>query len=606
MRRRVEYIVVAVLVLGAAALGAAGALYIAHPAQVTSRIPAEVSIVGGEARNVLLSLNPPPGTLTTEENGTYKGATGPTPAQGTAPAAAAGDWPSYNKTLTSERFSDLSQINTQNVGKLKVLCTYDTKQFVSFETGLIMVKGALIGTTEFDIFSIDPATCAENWRTHESYPGFELPVNRGAAYMDGLLYRGTEDGRVLAYDVKTGKRVWETTIADPKRGESVPAAPIAWNGLVFIGNAGGDNKGAKGHMYALDGKTGMIAWEFFLVPRSKDDPVRGPLGASPLDGSTWKNPPGAPVYGAGTWTSSTLDPSQGLLYVPGGNPAPDYDKSIRPGENLFSASVVILDAKTGAYKNHLQISPNDWHDWDVSNPPILIRTMGGKRLMAVAPKDGHLYGFDLADNKLLYRTAVTRMENVDEPFSPEKDVHFCPGAAGGDEWNSPGYDPETNLIFVGNVDWCTTVKLQTKEEILASPSGTWWTGERTLNPFSLFGKFSRGDGYWAGWLHAVDADTGVWKWRLKTNYPIIGGVTPTAGGLVFFGDAGGNFYAVDAAKGQKLWGQKIGGAIGGGVITYTANGAQKVAVATGLISPAWPVQIATGRVVILGVDTRSQ
>lgn len=152
------------------------------------------------------------------------------------------------------------------------------------------------------------------------------------------------------------------------------------------------------------------------------------------------------------------------------------------------------------------------------------------------------------------------------------------------------------------------MKVQTKEEVSASPSGTWWTGEKSLNPFNLFGKFSRADGYWGGWLHAVDADTGVWKWRLKSNYPIVGGVTPTAGGVVFFGDIGGNFYAVDAANGQKLWGQKIGGPVGGGVITYSVNGAQKVAVATGLISPAWPVQIATGRVAILGVeaDARSQ
>ena len=155
-----------------------------------------------------------------------------------------------------------------------------------------MVEGALIGTTEFDIFSIDPATCAENWRTHEEYPAYILPTNRGAAYLDGMLFRGTEDGRVLAYDFKTGKRLWETTIADPKKGETVPAAPIAWEGLVFIGNAGGDFKGGKGRMYALDAKTGKIVWEFFLVPKSEGDAARGPQGASPLDNSTWKNVPG--------------------------------------------------------------------------------------------------------------------------------------------------------------------------------------------------------------------------------------------------------------------------------------------------------------------------
>ncbi len=424
----------------------------------------------------------------------------------------------------------------------------------------------------------------------------------GAAYLDGMLFRGTDDGRVLAYDFKTGNRLWETTIADVKKGEDVPAAPIAWEGLVFIGNAGGDFKGAKGHMYALDAKTGKIVWQFFLVPKTEGDTVRGPEGASPLDTSTWKNIPGAPISGGGTWTSTTLDPATGLLYVPVGNPAPDYDNSVRQGDNLFTGSVVVLDAKTGAYKNHFQLVPRDWHDWDVSNPPVLIKTRAGKRLMAVSPKDGHLYGFDLADNKLLYRTPVTRIENVEEPFAVDKDVHFCPGAAGGEEWNSPGYDPLTNLIFTGDVDWCVTVMLQTREEIAAAPLGQLWTGDKYLDPFNQFGKFSRADGYWAGWLYATDADTGVWKWRLKSNYPIMGAVTPTAGGLVFFGDLGGNFYAIDAATGQKLWGQKIGGAIGGGVITYTVNGTQKVAVATGYVAPAFPAEIRRARIAILGVE----
>jgi alcohol dehydrogenase (cytochrome c) len=595
MSRSLGIIIFMLVALAAAAAGAGVALYFAYPNQV--------SLLAGEARSYVLSLNQPPGTVRTEENTVFESATSTPAATATAtPGAAAGDWPSYNKTLTSERFSDLAQINTKNVAKLRVLCTYDTHRYAAFETGLIMVEGALIGTTEFDIFSIDPGTCAENWRTHEDYPAYILPVNRGAAYLDGLLFRGTEDGRVLAYDFKTGKQIWEVTIADPAKGETVPAAPIAWNGLVFIGNAGGDAKGGKGRMYALDAKTGRIAWEFYLVPKTEGDPVRGPQGASPLNNSTWNNVPGALITGAGTWTSTTLDPATGLLFVPSGNPAPGFDISVRKGENLYTDSVVVLDAKTGAYKNHFKIVPKDWHDWDISNPPALIHTNGGKRLMAVAPKDGHLYGFDLADNRLLYRVPATKIDNVEEAFSTDKDVHFCPGAMGGDEWNSPAYDPRTNLIFVGDVDWCSTVKLQTRQDIVATATGRLWFGEASLNPFNLLGKQSR---HWSGWLHAVDADTGVWKWRLKSNYPILAGVTPTAGGLVFFGDVGGNFYALDAANGQRLWGQKIGGAIAGGVITYTANGVQKVAVATGFISPIWPVEINTARTAILGVESGS-
>src|SRR6516165_974968 len=294
----------------------------------------------GDLRGEVLSLFARRGAVATETNPNYKGAVAPAPSAAPSPAAA--DWPSYNKTLTSERFSDLSQINTNTVGKLKVLCRYDTWRLTAMESGLIMVQGALIGTTEFDIFSIDPSTCAENWRTHEEYPAYLLPTNRGAAYFDGMLFRGTQDGRVLAYDFKTGRRVWETTIGDVKKGEDAPAAPIAWEGLVFVGNAGGDFKGGKGHMYALDAKTGTIVWQFFLVPKTEGDTVRGPEGASPLDTSTWKNTPGVPISGGGAWTSFSLDPNTGLLYVPVGNPAPDYANGVRQG--IISSPVPSLSS----------------------------------------------------------------------------------------------------------------------------------------------------------------------------------------------------------------------------------------------------------------------
>src|SRR5271167_2062182 len=444
-------IIIGVLIVAGAVIG--GGLYLAFPVQM--------STIGGLTRVYFLTMNPPAGTLTTESNAAYQAPAAAVPASGDA-SSPSNDWPSYNRTVGSQRYSTLSEINKQNVGKLKVLCTYDTHSIAAFESGLIMADNALIGTTEFDIFSLNPATCAENWRTHEDYPPSLLPSNRGASYMDGMLFRGTQDGRVLGHDSKTGKRLWATTIADAKLGESVPSAPVAYDGLVFAGNSGGDFKGGKGHVYALDAKTGKIVWEFYLAPKTDGDAPRGPVGASPLDESTWKNAPGIPVSGAGTWTSYTLDTKTGLLYVPGGNPAPDFVQggvegpNAREGQNLYSDSVVVLDSKTGDYKSHFKTLPYDWHDWDVSNPPILIQTMGGKQLMAVAPKDGHLYGFDLATNERLYRVPVTRVEDATVSFEPGKDVLFCPGPTGGAEWNSPSYDPTTNLIMIGEVDWCDT------------------------------------------------------------------------------------------------------------------------------------------------------
>src|SRR5579862_8060964 len=209
----------------------------------------------------------------------------------TAPRAqAANDWPSYNRTLTSDRYATLEKIDNKNVVGLKVICSFDTGEQISFQTGLVEVDGALLGTTERDTFSIDPNSCKLNWRSHEDSASGELKVNRGIAWLDHRVFRGTADGKVVAYDAKNGKRLWATTIADATKGESVPAAPIAWNGMVFIGNAGGDNKGVKGRMYALDAATGSIVWEFYLVPKAPGDTARGPQapGAAPNVG-TWKN-----------------------------------------------------------------------------------------------------------------------------------------------------------------------------------------------------------------------------------------------------------------------------------------------------------------------------
>jgi alcohol dehydrogenase (cytochrome c) len=562
-------------------------------------------LIASMAINYVRYWSAPAGTLETEVAQTGAAAQ---PSAALAPPQAGpggteGDWPSYNRTLTSNRFSQLSQINRTNADKLKVLCTYDTGQYTGFNSGLLEVNGALIFVTAFDIFSIDPSTCRANWRTHEDYiPATPQEVNRGAAYLDGMLFRGTQDARVLAYDFKTGKRIWETAIGDPKKGESAPAAPIAWNGLVFIGNAGGDIKGVKGRMYALDAKTGKIVWEFYLVPKAEGDPTRGPPGASPLDASSWGNAlQGVPITGGATWTSYSLDPDTGLLYVPGGNPAPDFASGVRAGSNLYSGSVVVLDAMTGAYKHHFKIVPKDWHDWDVSGAPAIIKTAGGRKVLSLAPKDGHLYAFDLDTDALLYRLPVTRMENEDAPFVAGKPVHFCPGSVGGAEWNGPAYDPGLNLVFIGEVEWCTTVTLMPAEKIAAVPPGKPWSGEASINPFNTWGKADPTFD-WAGWTYAVDADTGAWRWRARTNYPIQSGMTPTAGGVVFFGDMGGNFYVLDSANGRKLWGQNLRGAIGGGVITYSVDGTQKIAVAKGLTEILWPTEITTAKVSILGLE----
>lgn len=548
------------------------------------------------AFNWLRYLAAPEGTLETEMAPGAVAAPAVGPVGATAP-----DWASYNKTLESARYASLAQITPQRVAGLEVLCTYDTGVYTGFNTGLIELQGRLLFASDHDTFVIDANDCHEVWRVHEDYePATPQNVNRGVAVLDGRVFRGTQDGRVLAYELASGRRLWETRIADPARGESVPAAPIAWNGRVFVGNAGGDMKGVKGRMYALDAATGRIDWEFYLVPRTAGDVQRGPQADSPLDTSSWPLPAGAPITGGATWTSYTLDAERGLLYVPGGNPAPDFALGVRDGENLYSGSVVVLDARTGAYRGHHKIVPKDWHDWDVSSAPALIRTAAGVPMMIVAPKDGHLYGFDLRDAGLRYRVPVTRVENADVPFEPGKDVHFCPGSVGGAEWNGPAFDPVTNQVLIGEAEWCTTVRVKPPERVLAQKDGKPWAGHDSINPLDVWGRqdpFTQ----WAGWVYAVDADTGRWRWRARTNYPVLSGMTPTGGGVVFFGDMGGHLYALDLRDGRRLWGRQMGGAIGGGVITYDAGAGQRVAVATGLTEVLWPTRITTAKVSVLGM-----
>jgi alcohol dehydrogenase (cytochrome c) len=508
------------------------------------------------------------------------------------------DWPSYNRTLTSERFVPHAEVTRENVSRLRKLCTYDTGIETGFQTGPIVVGGTLYATTELDTFAIDASNCKERWRVHEDLASIGLKVNRGVALADGRLFRGLSDGRVVAYDARDGKRIWEQRIGEAARGESVPAAPIAWSGLVFVGNAGGDNYGVKGRMYALEAATGKIAWEFYLVPREQ------PRSSSQLEGganwpeaaraASWGNAADVPITGGATWTSYTLDPASGLLYVPGGNPAPDFVHGLRPGDNLYTNSVVVLDARTGAYRSHFVITPKDFHDWDVSTAPVLTTTRNGQRRMLVAPKDGHLYGYDLKSGAQRYRTPVTTIENTTVPLTAAG-TRFCPGTQGGSEWNGPAYNPTNNLVYTGTVDWCTTVRVAPEAKVKNASVGQPWSGTGDQN---LFGKM---DSTARGWLTATDADSGQIRWKFESPAPILAAVTPTAGGLVFFGDMAGNFYAFDADSGQQRWTRKLEGALGGGIISYLIQGRQRLAVTYGMQSFIWPTPKTTAKIDVFGL-----
>src|SRR5262245_6023865 len=500
------------------------------------------------------------------------------------------DWPSYNRTLTSDRYASLDQINRGNVSKLKQLCVYDLRLDSSFQTGPIVIGRTMYATTDKEILAIDAATCQLKWRVQEEGPAIGLRVNRGAAYLDGQLFRGTTDGNVLAYDAATGRKLWTTRIAYPDKGESIPSAPIAWSGLVFIGTAGSERHGVLGRMYALDAATGKVAWETYTVPTETPQPGNEKMQQQAK--ATWGNASDVPITGGGTWSSYTLDAERGLLYVPIGNPGPDFANAVRPGSNLYTNSILILEAKTGIYRNHYSLVPADFHDWDLAAAPVLVTTKGGKRIVAGAPKDGLLHVYDLATDKKLYATAITTRESEDVPLSTSP-TRFCPGAAGGTEWNGPAYSPDTNMFYSGTVDWCVTVTLDPAE--LAKKPGQTWTGTE------LAAQFGKRDLDWAGWVTGTDADSGQIKWRFKAPAPVLSGITPTKGGLVFAGDMEKHAYAFDASNGKIRWRTGLPGAPGGGLITYAVEGKQYVAFVTGTRSQVFPASPASSRIVVFGL-----
>ncbi len=475
-------------------------------------------------------------------------------------SALPGPWMTYNNGYDGRRFSPAAQITTDNVGSLKRVCEARLGDSGTFHSGLIVIDETLYVTTSHTTVALDPVTCSPRWR-HVYKPVQEevYAVNRGVAYLDGRIFRGTGDGRIFALDARTGKQLWMVKGGDPLKGEFFSSAPIAWKGLVFIGTAGGD-WGIRGYVLALDAKTGSEKWRFYTIPMGKE------TGAA-----SWKRPETAAHGGAALWTTYTLDTTTGELFVPTGNPAPDYAPDWRPGANLFADSLVVLDALTGKLKWYHQFESNDGLDYDFGAAPSLYTSGTGGKYLAAGSKDGNLYGIDRATHEVLFKTPVTTIKNAGAR-PPPTGVVVCPGPLGGVEWNGPAVDPRSRVIYVGAVDFCQMIKSGTPEY----KQGEFYFGT-SQTPVDDPGKAR-------GWINAVDGDTGKTLWKYHAAAPVVAGVTPTAGGVIFSGDLNGNLLALDARNGAELYKFNTGGAIAGGVITYAIGGQQYVATTSGNIS----------------------
>ncbi len=494
------------------------------------------------------------------------------------------DWPMYNRSLDGARSSPLAEITTENVGRLARVCDLSLDEKANLQAGPVEVAGTIYLTTALNTYAIDAATCRLRWKYHYAYspgPDFDLKVNRGAVFAEGRLYRGTNDGRVLALDARTGRELWNVVAGNPRHGETFPASPIVWKGRVLIGNAGGDNFGVTGRIMAFDTADGGRRWSSSLVPQS------GPAAA------TWPAQTEViPKAGGATWTTYALDTLTGEMILGTGNAAPDFLLAARTGADLHTTSVVVIDTRDGTLGWTTQLVTDDIHDWDLSAAPLLVTTPRGRRMVIEAGKDGYLHALDRSTGHVLYQAEVATHLHADAPFGPSP-TRFCPGVNGGVEWNGPAYAKAAGLLVVGSIDWCTTVTIEPVGK-LKGKSGLPWTGSAALKaPFGV------PDTARSGWLTAVDAESGAIRWRYKSSMPMVAGVTATAGGLILTGDLKGDVLAFDAASGKLLWRGATGLPIGGGVVTYRTGGHQYVAVAAGMHAPqTWNIASAPARLIV--------
>ena len=493
------------------------------------------------------------------------GMTGPDQAALNA-ASRSTDWLHYGHDYAGTRHSPLSQITADNASRLTPACIYQMSETGNFQTGPIVHNGVMYVTIRGTTLALDAATCKPKWKqTWQPRGNTVWERSRGIAIKDGYVVRGTPDGYLMAMNAQTGALVWARRVARADVGETFTMAPMIFEDLVLIGPAGSENN-IQGWVGAFRLKDGSPVWRFNTVPQ------RGEPGFE-----TWKSPAGIPMGGGAVWTSFSLDTETGDLHIPVTNPAPDLPVQLRQGQNLYTNSMVVLDVRTGRLRWYNQLVPNDSHDWDLTQAsPIISATINGttRRLVVTAGKDGFLRPIDRDTRQIVYATPVTTIKNADVPVTTQPS-HACPGVLGGVEWSGPAYHPGTNMLFVPAVDWCST--FTAFEEPRYIPGKNYMGGTVTRDPA----------GESQGWLTAIDASTGAVKWKYRSARPMVAAVTTTAGNLLLTGELGGDFLAFDARTGREVYRFNTGGPIGGGVVTYSAQGRQHIAAASGSPSSFW-------------------
>jgi alcohol dehydrogenase (cytochrome c) len=442
-------------------------------------------------------------------------------------------------------------------------------------------QGVLYTTTAFGVFAIDAATCQKRWSyAHTPDANTASRSNKGPAIANGRLFRGTPDGHLIALDAANGALLWDRPLVNAAVGEYLTAVPLVSNDMVFIGKAGGD-LGIRGEVMALRATDGSVIWSFHTIP-----------GPGETGSETWENPGSFEHGGGATWTSYSLDAAAGLLLLPVGNPGPDFADEVRPGTNLFTNSIVALDALTGQLKWWHQLVGPDFHDWDTS-VVAAFDTADGSHLVAGAGKDGYLHVVNRATGQLRFKAPiVSRYENGTTLIPTTSYLRFCPVAAA--QWNGPAFSPASGLLYMNGIDWCGSA--------IKGPTPTYQPGKSYLGWATPTG-FAKLDPIQQafGLINAFDPGNGRLMWSYRVPTPLVAGLIATAGNVVITGDITGNLLILDAKTGVLLYRDNLNfGALDGGLITYEVNGKQFIAAAAGDNSPTYQV---TGEntIVVLGL-----
>jgi alcohol dehydrogenase (cytochrome c) len=512
---------------------------------------------------------------------------GPLAAQG------GGDWTTYGGNDWNQRYSKLSSINTTNVSRLIPRRIFQTgiAKLGSFENTPIVSNGVMYVTTPYNsAMAYDLNTGKELWR-YEHKLGTTIaccgPNNRGVGIHGGAhLYMGTLDARLLALDAKTGKVLWDKEVADPASGYSITHAPLVIGDNVIVGVSGGEY-GIRGNVTAYNAMTGEQVWRWYSIPapkgdesfdeaapngwwgtwatKAEDNDLHRDIAKEKADSAkyadTWK------TGGGGVWTTPAYDKDLNSIFVSVGNPSPDLDGGIRPGDNLYTDAIVAIDATSGKTKWYYQTVPHDVWDLDATSPPV-VATLGGKKVVVHAGKTAWVYVLDAESGKLIRKTEnFTPQENM-FALPSDKGTRMLPGANGGSEWSPIAIDPTLGYAFVAGLHQPMNYITHT---------APWGKGKLWLG--SAFVAIPGEEQY--GLYSAVNLKTGKIAWQNKVPQPMMGGGLATAGGLTFTGEGNGNFNAYDSKSGKLLWQFSGGAGCNSAPMTFTHNGEQFVAVACG-------------------------